>query len=119
MILLNLASKLFLFFPFPPPLLNVILFFHLQGAFASAIHRAGYPASYRGVFPVKCNHDRDVVRAVVEFGLPYNFGLEVGSKAELVLAAATLAESGSSSAGTLIICNGYKDAEYMLCILGK
>jgi arginine decarboxylase len=84
-----------------------------QGAFASAIQRSGYPASYRGVFPVKCNHDRDVVRAVVEFGLPYNFGLEVGSKAELVLAAATLAESGSSSVGTLIICNGYKDAEYM------
>ncbi len=85
----------------------------MQGAFASAIQRAGYPASYRGVFPVKCNHDRDVVRAVVEFGAPYKFGLEVGSKAELVLAAATLAETGSSSVGTLIICNGYKDAEYM------
>lgn len=85
----------------------------MQGAFASAIQRAGYPACYRGVFPVKCNHDRDVVRAVVEFGLPFNFGLEVGSKAELVLAAATLAEAGTSSVGTLIICNGYKDAEYM------
>ena len=88
----------------------------LQAAFASAIHRASYPSPYRGVFPVKCNHDIDVVKAVLEFGRPYGFGLEVGSKAELILAAAAIAEAGGvtgCSTGTLLICNGYKDAEYM------
>ena len=48
---------------------------------------------------------------MVEFGRPHGFGLEVGSKAELVLAAAALAEV--DAAGTLLVCNGYKDAEYM------
>ena len=85
----------------------------LNGAFAAAIRRCGYPSSYRGVFPVKCNHDCDVIRAVVECGQSYGFGLEVGSKAELVMAAAVLAQSGSAAVGTLLVCNGYKDLEYM------
>ena len=83
----------------------------LTQAFASAIHRSQYNAPYRGVFPVKCNHNRDVVRAVVEFGRCHGFGLEVGSKAELVMAVSML--GGEHEHTPLLICNGYKDREYM------
>jgi arginine decarboxylase len=95
----------------------------LNSAFARAIHCQGYLGAYQGVFPVKCNHDRDVVSSVVEFGAPFSFGLEVGSKAELVLAAAALCSAAGGEAPTpppsatrppsLLVCNGYKDAEYM------
>lgn len=93
----------------------------LNAAFAQAIHRQDYRGTYQGVFPVKCNHDRDVVSSVVEFGAPFSFGLEVGSKAELVLAAAALCRAPGTnprvSCGapppSLLVCNGYKDAEYM------
>lgn len=94
--------------------------FHcLQAAFDGAIHRAGYPGTYQGVFPVKCNHDKCVISSIVEFGRPYGFGLEVGSKAELLLAAAAIADGHYASPAEgkflapLLICNGYKDSEYM------
>lgn len=100
----------------------------LQAAFAVAARRCCYPGRYQGVFPVKCNHDPDVVSAVLEFGGPYGFGLEVGSKAELLLAMAMMAETltarqegvsnptGASTAhvpAPLLVCNGYKDLEYV------
>lgn len=84
----------------------------LAGAFGIAISRAAYPAPYRGVFPVKCNHDADAIAAVLEFGAAHGFGLEVGSKAELALAAAALGAAGAPP-GALLVCNGYKDAEYV------
>ena len=65
--------------------------------------------SYRGVFPVKCNHDKDLLSNVVSFGQRLGFGLEAGSKPELLMAIALLAKLP----GSLLICNGYKDAEYM------
>mgnify|MGYP002777176100 CR=1 FL=1 len=80
----------------------------LNAAFSRAIARYNYPGVYRGVFPVKCNQQRHLVEALVKFGKPYQFGLEAGSKPELMIALATLKTPGS-----LLICNGYKDREYI------
>lgn len=80
----------------------------LNAAFAKAIARYSYPGVYRGVFPVKCNQQRHLVEALVKFGRPYQFGLEAGSKPELMIALATM-----TTPGALLICNGYKDREYI------
>jgi arginine decarboxylase len=80
----------------------------LNASFAKAIARYNYDGSYRGVFPIKCNQQRHLVEDLVRFGKPYQFGLEAGSKPELMIALATLDNPGS-----LIICNGYKDREYI------
>ena len=80
----------------------------LNACFAKAIARYKYPGTYQGVFPVKCNQQRHLVEDVVRFGQPYQFGLEAGSKPELMIALATLKTPNS-----LLICNGYKDREYI------
>ncbi|XP_072966225.1 arginine decarboxylase-like [Typha angustifolia] len=82
----------------------------LQAAFDAAIRSNGYGSHYQGVYPVKCNQDRFIVEDVVEFGFPFRFGLEAGSKPELLLAMSCLAR-GSPDA--FLVCNGYKDAEYV------
>ncbi|NCO76212.1 MAG: biosynthetic arginine decarboxylase [Cyanobacteria bacterium] len=76
-----------------------------------AISRYNYKNVYRGVFPVKCNQHRQLVEAIVEYGKPYKFGLEVGSKPELMIALATL--DIDKTGETLLICNGYKDEDYL------
>jgi arginine decarboxylase len=80
----------------------------LNACFAKAIARYNYDGGYRGVFPIKCNQQRHLVEDLVKFGKPYQFGLEAGSKPELMIALATL-----DTPGSLIICNGYKDREYI------
>ena len=50
---------------------------YLQSCFDSAIRRYEYEGAYRGVFPVKCNHDRELIKAILEAGRPHGFGLEV------------------------------------------
>ena len=80
----------------------------LNACFAKAIARYRYPGTYQGVFPVKCNQNRHLVEDLVRFGQPYQFGLEAGSKPELTIALATLKTPNS-----LLICNGYKDREYI------
>ncbi|HEY9625283.1 MAG TPA: biosynthetic arginine decarboxylase, partial [Crinalium sp.] len=80
----------------------------LNACFARAIARYNYPGVYRGVFPVKCNQQRHLIEDLVRFGKPYNFGLEAGSKPELMIALATL-----NTPDALLICNGYKDQEYI------
>jgi len=80
----------------------------LNACFAKAIARYRYPGRYQGVFPVKCNQHRHLVEDLVRFGQPYQFGLEAGSKPELMIALATLKTPNS-----LLICNGYKDREYI------
>ncbi|MBL1175690.1 biosynthetic arginine decarboxylase [Pantanalinema sp. GBBB05] len=80
----------------------------LNAAFAKAIARYNYPGVYRGVFPVKCNQQRHLIEALVRFGRPYQFGLEAGSKPELMIALAAM-----TTPGALLICNGYKDREYI------
>ena len=58
----------------------------LHGAFERAIAQYGYGGRYQGVFPVKCNQQRHVVEQLVESGRRWHFGLEAGSKAELLIA---------------------------------
>ncbi|XP_078440043.1 arginine decarboxylase-like [Wolffia australiana] len=82
----------------------------LQSAFDAAIRSNGYGSRYQGVYPVKCNQDRFVVEDIVEFGAPFGFGLEAGSKPELLLAMSCLTKGSPDG---LLICNGYKDAEYV------
>ncbi len=80
----------------------------LNACFAKAIARYNYPGVYRGVFPVKCNQQRHLIEDLVRFGKPHQFGLEAGSKPELMIALATL-----DTPGALLVCNGYKDREYI------
>ncbi|MGB8691422.1 MAG: biosynthetic arginine decarboxylase [Microcoleus sp.] len=80
----------------------------LNSCFARAIARYNYKNVYRGVFPVKCNQHRQLIQDLVRFGQPHHFGLEAGSKPELMIALATL-----KTPGALLICNGYKDRQYI------
>lgn len=80
----------------------------LNACFAKAIARYNYPGEYRGVFPVKCNQQRHLIEDLVKFGKPHQFGLEAGSKPELMIALALL-----DTPGALLVCNGYKDREYI------
>lgn len=77
----------------------------------NAIDRYGYQNVYRGVYPIKCNQHRQLVEALVKYGKQYHFGLEVGSKPELMIALATL--DVDKTGETLLICNGYKDEDYL------
>ena len=79
----------------------------IHGAFAAAMKENGYRGDYCCVYPVKVNQQRQVVEEVLQFGKPYRFGLEAGSKPEL-LAVIALADND-----TPIICNGFKDAEFI------
>ncbi len=75
--------------------------------FARAIREYEYSGSYRCVYPIKVNQQRQVIEEVIRCGRPYGFGLEAGSKAELV-AMVSLADNE-----TPLICNGFKDEEYL------
>ena len=87
----------------------------LATEFGNAIKEFGYQNSYTTVYPVKVNQQRHVIQEIVEFGAPHGVGLEVGSKSELQ------AVLGLSETSThLIICNGYKDEEFMrLALMGQ
>src|SRR5262245_16252096 len=80
----------------------------LNEAFAKAMADHEYTGGYRGVYPIKVNQQRHVVEEVVQYGAPWHFGLEAGSKPELMAVLALL-----KSREPLIICNGYKDVEYI------
>lgn len=80
----------------------------LNEAFRRAIEEYGYKNRYLGVYPIKVNQQRQVVEEIVTYGKPYQFGLEAGSKPELLAILALL-----DSTESLIICNGYKDLEYI------
>jgi len=80
----------------------------LATGFATAISEYEYQGRYRGVFPVKVNQQRHVVEDIVRFAAPYHMGLEAGSKPEMLVVTAMLDDPEA-----LIICNGYKDQEYI------
>ncbi|BAZ45724.1 arginine decarboxylase [Chondrocystis sp. NIES-4102] len=84
----------------------------LQGCMEQAIARYDYAGKYQGVFPIKCNQNRHLIEALVHHGKSYHFGLEAGSKPELIIALASL-ESESDTVQPLLMCNGYKDREYI------
>jgi arginine decarboxylase len=79
----------------------------MYSAFQTAIAEHRYQGAYCCVYPIKVNQQRQVVEEVLEFGRPYKFGLEAGSKPEL-MAVMALADND-----TPIICNGFKDDEYI------
>ena len=86
----------------------------MHQAFQSAIAEHNYKGDYCCVYPIKVNQQRQVVEEVFKFGRPYHFGLEAGSKPELL---AVLAMADNE---TPIICNGFKDDEYIeMAMLAK
>ena len=87
----------------------------LHDSFVEAIARYHYQNVYRGVYPIKCNQHCQLVEALVEYGKLYHFGLEIGSKAELMIALATL--DIDKTGETLLICNGYKDEDYIETVI--
>ena len=80
----------------------------LVTCFNQAIQEYGYQGRYQGVFPVKVNQQSYVIRDIIKSGSKYGFGLEVGSKPELLIALALL-----DASDRMIICNGFKDTEYI------
>lgn len=83
----------------------------IHDAFESAIAEHNYRGKYCCVFPIKVNQQRQVVEEVFEYGQPYEFGLEAGSKPEL------LAVMAIANNTTPIICNGFKDDEYIEMVM--
>ncbi len=84
----------------------------INRAFKSAIAEYDYPASYQTFFPIKVNQQRQVVEAIAHFGKKHHMGLEVGSKPELVAAI-----SFATGENLPIICNGYKDNDFIEMVL--
>lgn len=80
----------------------------IHDSFRRAIKKLGYHGEFRGVFPIKVNQQQQVVEKIAQFGANYHHGLEVGSKAELIGAVSTMRDTEAC-----LICNGYKDAEFM------
>ncbi|HKK01173.1 MAG TPA: arginine decarboxylase [Desulfuromonadales bacterium] len=84
----------------------------INRAFKAAIAEYDYPADYQTFFPIKVNQQRQVVEAIANFGKKYQMGLEVGSKPELVAAI-----SFAAGKDLPILCNGYKDSEFIEMVL--
>jgi arginine decarboxylase len=87
----------------------------INEAFGKAIAEMSYGARYFGVYPIKVNQLREVVEEILDAGAPYHYGLEAGSKGELLVVLGMNADPEA-----LTICNGYKDEEYLrLALLGR
>jgi arginine decarboxylase len=87
----------------------------LNETFRNAIRELGYRGQYFGVYPIKVNQMREVVEEVLDAGAPFHYGLEAGSKGELLVVLAL-----NSDPEALTVCNGYKDEEYLrLALLGR
>src|SRR5437868_7079612 len=84
----------------------------IHAAFQAAIQEYAYGGQYCCVYPIKVNQQRHVVEEILDFGKPYNFGLEAGSKPELL---AVLAVTNGHP--TPIICNGFKDDEFIKMVM--
>ncbi len=80
----------------------------LHNSFRKAIKDLGYQGEYRGVFPIKVNQQQQVVETIARFGSRFHHGLEVGSKAELLAAVSLLRDQEAC-----LVCNGYKDEEFI------
>jgi arginine decarboxylase len=87
----------------------------LNDVFRNAIAQHGYKGQYFGVYPTKVNQMREVVEEILDAGAPWHFGLEAGSKGELLIVLAL-----NTDPEALTICNGYKDEEYLrLALMGR
>ena len=76
--------------------------------FKNSMQEIGYKNDYRGVFPIKVNQQEQVVKKILKYGKKFNYGLEVGSKAELLISLCQ-----KLTLKSLIICNGIKDKEFI------
>lgn len=86
----------------------------INESFAKAIEDYGYKGIYRGVYPIKVNQQQQAVQDVVTYGRAYHHGLEAGSKAELIAALAYMHDPEA-----YIVCNGYKDEEFVRLALSS
>jgi len=87
----------------------------LNNSFINAIKYYSYQNKYQGVFPIKCNQQKTMLEKIIEYGSEWDFGLEVGSKSELLIALSLLKNEKS-----FLICNGYKDNNYIeMAILAR
>ncbi|MCS7033411.1 MAG: biosynthetic arginine decarboxylase [Phycisphaerae bacterium] len=84
----------------------------IHEAFANAIREHDYKGTYRCVYPIKVNQQRHVVEEIHRFGKPYKFGLEAGSKPELLAVMAVVDDNE-----TPIVCNGFKDDEFIEAVI--
>ncbi|MDR2850747.1 MAG: biosynthetic arginine decarboxylase [Desulfovibrio sp.] len=80
----------------------------IHESFRKAIKNLSYKGAYRGVFPIKVNQQQQVVEKISQFGTRYHHGMEVGSKAELIAAVSLMRDTQAC-----IVCNGYKDEEFI------
>jgi arginine decarboxylase len=80
----------------------------ISGCFHRAIKEYGFNGVYRGVYPIKVNQERHLVEELIKFGQDSHLGLECGSKPELLVVLAMM-----NTPNALIVCNGYKDQEYI------
>ncbi len=80
----------------------------LHETFRKVIRENNYRGVYKGVFPIKVNQQEQVIEAISQFGKDYNHGLEAGSKPELIAAISML-----QNRSACLICNGYKDEEFI------
>lgn len=80
----------------------------INQCFRNSIKEYKYKAQYLGAYPLKVNQQRHIVEEIIQFGKPYNLGLECGSKPELLISLAVM-----STKDALIICNGFKDSSYV------
>lgn len=80
----------------------------IHSAFMSAFKENSYNGAYLGVYPIKVNQHRHILEDITSFGKEFNFGLEAGSKPELLLAIAH-----QTNPEAVIVCNGFKDRDYI------
>lgn len=80
----------------------------LHETFRKVIKENDYQGEYKGVFPIKVNQQEQVIEAISQFGKEYNHGLEAGSKSELIAAISMM-----NNRNACLICNGYKDEEFI------
>jgi arginine decarboxylase len=87
----------------------------INEAFGRAITEMNYSGRYYGVYPIKVNQLREVVEEVLDAGAPYHYGLEAGSKGELLVVLGF-----NTDPEAITVCNGYKDEAYLrLALLGR
>src|SRR5437870_6841403 len=84
----------------------------IADAFKNAIQEYNYQGRYCCVYPIKVNQQRHVVEEILDFGKPFHFGLEAGSKPELLAVLAL-----TNGVDTPIICNGFKDDEFIKMVV--
>lgn len=80
----------------------------LHESFRTAIDRFDYQGEFKGVYPIKVNQQKQVIETITRIGKVYHHGLEAGSKAELIAALSFLDDKEAC-----LVCNGYKDREFI------